>query len=244
MKLQLKKTYYTQPTYEFNLPAWHTCPFAKDCKVKVDRYTWKFTKIWKVFSCYAAESERFPLARESRWKNYESILNNEEIIIPKKVKFVRIHASGDFFSQDYFDKWLKVCKDNPNVQFWTFTKAIQFWVNRINEIPKNFTLVASYWWYQDHLIEKYNLVNVKVFNDLNEFLESGLPLDNDDWLAMTAKFNFWLLNNKKRFNLSEEQILFLKTRRQFNFSFMNTNESKTKLELLKNKINNNILLTK
>ena len=39
MNFQLKKTFYTQPTYEFNLPAGHSCPFARDCKIKVDRET-------------------------------------------------------------------------------------------------------------------------------------------------------------------------------------------------------------
>lgn len=38
-------TYYLVPTYEFNLPAGHSCPFAKDCKIKVGRYSGKFETI-------------------------------------------------------------------------------------------------------------------------------------------------------------------------------------------------------
>jgi hypothetical protein len=64
-----KKSFYPFPVYEFNLPAGHSCPFAKDCKVSVDKETGKFNKIGTKFRCYAASSERFPAVRKSRWEN-------------------------------------------------------------------------------------------------------------------------------------------------------------------------------
>ena len=195
MKFIKKKTFYPFPVYEFNLPAGHSCPFAKDCKIIVDRESGKFTKIGTKFRCYAAGSERFPAVRERRWKNFEGIKEGMEIIIPKKATHVRIHGSGDFYSQEYFDKWLEVCIKHPNVKFWAFTKSIQFWINRLDNIPKNLTLQASVGSTQDHLIQKYNLKYAQVFTDENELKKSKLKIDVDDSLAMEGTESFALLDN-------------------------------------------------
>jgi len=197
MKFIKKKTFYPFPVYEFNLPAGHSCPYAKDCKIKVDRVTGKFDTTGDVFRCYAASAERFPAVRESRWTNFEDVLAGKPIEVPEDATHVRIHSSGDFFNQKYFDTWLDVCRENLQVVFWAFTKSIQFWVNRINEIPENLTLQASYGSIQDDLIEKYNLKYAKVFTDKEEALRTGLPIDIDDSLAMSGTQSFVLLDNFK-----------------------------------------------
>jgi len=196
IKFQKRKTFYPFPIYEWNLPAGHTCPFARDCKIKVDRVTGKFDIIGKKFRCYAATSERFPAVRESRWRNYEGILAGEPIVLPKGATHVRIHGSGDFFSQKYFDQWLKVTIENPNVHFWAFTKSIQFWVNRLDQIPDNFILQASKGSYQEDLIEKYNLKYAEVFTDIKD-VPKDMPIDTDDTLAMNGSQSFALLDNFK-----------------------------------------------
>lgn len=160
----------------------------------VDKDTGKFNTIGKVFRCYAASSERFPGVRSSRWKNYNDILNGIDIQIPKQAKNIRIHGSGDFFSQEYFDKWLTVCKNNPDVNFWAFTKSVQFWVNRINDIPRNLTLQASKGGLQDHLIEQYNLKYAQVFNSIQE-VPVWMKIDTNDDLARFGTESFALLEN-------------------------------------------------
>lgn len=40
-----------------------------------------------------------------------------------KIKAVRIHAAGDFYSERYIEKWIKIVKDNPNVKFWAYTRS-------------------------------------------------------------------------------------------------------------------------
>ena len=197
MKFIKKKTFYPFPVYEFNLPAGHSCPYAKDCKIMVDRKTGKFNTIGTKFRCYAASAERFPAVRESRWNNFEAMARGEDIVLPKNATHVRIHSSGDFFSQKYFDKWLEVCRNNSKVKFWAFTKSIQFWVNRLGKIPKNLTLQASKGSKQDNLIDKYNLKYAEVFTDIKKAKESGLPIDVDDTYAMSGKQSFALLDNNK-----------------------------------------------
>lgn len=39
------------------------------------------------------------------------------------IKQVRIHAAGDFFSNEYIDAWKKIVVSNPAVTFWTYTKV-------------------------------------------------------------------------------------------------------------------------
>jgi hypothetical protein len=196
MKFQKRKTFYPFPVYEFNLPSGWSCPFAKDCKIMVDRNTGKFFTLGKMFRCYAASAERFPAVRKSRWDNFESVKKGEAIKIPSDATHIRIHGSGDFFSQRYFDSWLKVCRDNPSVKFWAFTKSIQFWVNRLGEIPDNLTLQASKGSHQDYLIDKYNLKFAQVFQDIKDVPE-GMPIDTDDSLAMSGGVSFALLDNFK-----------------------------------------------
>ena len=196
LKFQKRKTFYSFPVYEFNLPAGWSCPYARDCKIKVDRDTGKFDKIGTKYRCYAASSERFPAVRKSRWNNFDLLLDGVEIQIPKDATHIRIHGSGDFFSQVYFDKWLEVCRKNPDVKFWAFTKSIIFWVNRLNEIPSNLILQASKGSEQEDLIERYNLKYAEVFSSKDDVPE-GMPIDYDDTLAMSGKVSFALLDNNK-----------------------------------------------
>ena len=37
------------------------------------------------------------------------------------IKFVRIHASGDFFNMDYVEMWARIATAFPGVIFWTYT---------------------------------------------------------------------------------------------------------------------------
>lgn len=197
MKFQIRKTFYPFPVYEFNLPAGHSCPFAKDCKVSVDRVTGKMVKGQdNKFRCYASAAERFPAVRESRWKNFEEMKAGVKIEIPKEATHIRIHGSGDFFSQDYFDMWLNVCRENPNVKFWAFTKSINYWVARLGSIPDNLTLQASKGSLCDYLIDEYHLKYAEVFTNIAD-VPKGMKIDTDDSMAMSGTESFALLDNFK-----------------------------------------------
>jgi hypothetical protein len=190
------KKYYRDTVYEWNLPTGTTCPFALECKVSVDRLTGKFDIKKGQYRCYAASPERFPAVREHRWKNFELVKNNIKPDLPKDCKAVRIHAAGDFFNQAYFDLWIDIAKENPGIEFWAYTKSIGYWINRINEIPENLVLTASYGGRQDELIEKYNLKSVKVYPS-KEAVPIGVGIDQNDDLARTPNINFALLDNMK-----------------------------------------------
>lgn len=188
--------YYTGVVYEWNLPAGWSCPFAKECKVKVDRNWGTFDVTGGAFRCYAASAERFPAVRQHRWNNFEYVSRGGVPFLPVGCKEVRIHSSGDFFSQAYFDMWVKFCTDHPEVNFWAFTKSIRYWLNRIDSIPQNMILTASYGGYDDDMIERRGLKSARVYASPDEVPE-GMPIDNNDDWARVPDVSFALLDNFK-----------------------------------------------
>jgi len=188
--------YYRGVVYEFNLPTGTTCPFAFECKVTVDRLTGKFDVKKGQYRCYAASPERFPSVREHRWNNFNFVRNGGTPEIPKDCNAIRIHAAGDFFNQTYFDMWIQLAKNNPKIEMWAYTKSLQYWVNRINQIPENLILTASYGGKQDDLIQKHNLKNVVVYENRN-LVPYERPIDNNDDYARKPNINFALLDNMK-----------------------------------------------
>lgn len=188
--------------YTFSLPSGFTCPFAKDCLSKADRVTGKIQDGPDTqFRCFSASQEAlYPAVRNSRWNNFElikqAIANNSLIdlivsSLPKKATVVRIHVAGDFFSQTYFNAWLEVAKLLPNVIFYAYTKSIDYWIARINDIPANFKLNASYGGKHDSLIEQYNLKYAKVVYSVAE--ANGMTIDHDDSSAYMQNNSFALL---------------------------------------------------
>ena len=190
-----KTTYYTGAVYEWNLPTGWTCPFADECLVKVDRETGKQENKSKAYKCYAASAERFPTARKSRWDNFEMSRKGQIPPLPKNARAVRIHASGDFYSQAYFDLWLEYASNNPEVEFWAYTKSLKYWVARLGSIPFNLVLTASYGGKDDDLIEKHGLKYSLVVDSEKHAADLNLPVDTNDDIARTPGVIFALVDN-------------------------------------------------
>jgi hypothetical protein len=117
-------------------------------------------------------------------------------IIPFDCTAIRIHSAGDFFNQRYFDMWLELARQNPHIEMWAYTKSLQYWVNRIKQIPENLTLTASYGGNLDSLIKEHNLKNVIVYETQN-IVPKDRPIDNNDDWARVKHLNFALLDNMK-----------------------------------------------
>lgn len=194
MKLIKNTRYYRGVVYEWNLPTGSSCPFAKECRVSVDRMTGKFNITRGEYKCYAAAAERFPGVREYRWKNYEGTLKGEMPDMPKGCRAIRIHAAGDFYNQIYFDAWLEYARAYPNVEMWAYTKSIAYWVNRIDKIPDNLTLTASYGGRQDEMIAPHNLKNVMIYPS-RMLVPTDRPIDTNDDYARMKGVNFALVDN-------------------------------------------------
>ena len=68
------------------------------------------------------------------------------------VKYFRFHTSGEIESKSQLELYAQICKDNPEVNFYLYTKAfgvLQDWFislgERNEEIPDNFVINLSEW---------------------------------------------------------------------------------------------------
>jgi hypothetical protein len=121
----------------FSLPAgepW-SCPWAGECAAY----------------CYAKKEEQWPGVRSARERNY--LQSQKESFVSDMVGWLRIHAdrvrafrpheSGDFYSQPYVEKWVKIAEQSPHVQFYTYTKSLGLKLEPLEDLP-NFTVIKSY----------------------------------------------------------------------------------------------------
>lgn len=101
----------------FRLKEVFTCLNCKDCSK----------------DCYAVKSSRqYPNVNNHRWFmtyvaiNHMELLEKwirEELSKMRKVDFIRIHESGDFFAQNYVDMWARIARDYPQYRFYFYTKV-------------------------------------------------------------------------------------------------------------------------
>ena len=121
-------------TLIFNLPAKTTCPGSTElCRGK----------------CYACKNQRFANVVASREQNLEASKGSEfvDAVVSFVTKyfgnesgFLRVHESGDFYSQEYLDKWLEIARRLPNVKFLAFTKSYML---DFSKVPDNFKMIYS-----------------------------------------------------------------------------------------------------
>lgn len=191
----------------FSLPPGITCRHAKDCFAKVveDSNGKKKLVVGKhtKFVCFAAPLALvFPSLYMYTKSNLEQLkecgnsvdkiedlIKSSISVIPglEKRKYFRVHVSGDFFSQSYFDAWMRVAKHFKDKVFYCYTKALPFLCDSNEPIPENFVITASRGGTHDSLIDKFpskiKKECVVVFHP-DEAKKLGLKIDHDDSLAI------------------------------------------------------------
>lgn len=195
--------------FTFSLISGYSCPFADECLSKANIETGKITDGPNTkFRCFSASQEAlYTNLRKHRNDNFQVLrkLKTKEAMtkalleaLPPVKKngagtITRLHVAGDFFNQNYFDAWLEVARQNPKRLFYAYTKSLQYWVNRIGEIPNNFKLTASKGGKLDHLIDIFNLKYVEVVFSSQEAKDKNLEIDHDDSHAYDYDLPFALL---------------------------------------------------
>jgi len=127
--------------YSWGLPARATCPNADAC----------------LSGCYGYRGHYlFKEPREKRERNYAlslsdefvNVLTNEiqclEIIYKNLI--IRVHDTGDFYSEEYMDRWIEIAMACPTVVFYGYTKMITWYTSREEryEIPDNMEFIQSF----------------------------------------------------------------------------------------------------
>lgn len=191
----------------FSLPAGWTCPGAKICKSRVvirDGRAKVRDGESTEFRCFAASQEAmYRQVYNSRRRNLQMLLkcaNRTEMAeliersMPKsETGIMRIHPSGDFFNQAYFDAWLLVAQRKPSWTFYAYTKSLPYWIKRLDLVPDNFILTASFGGMHDDLIHEHRLKHAVVVYSQEQAAEYDYDIDHDDSLALTPNVSFALL---------------------------------------------------
>jgi len=138
------------------------CPFADKCVeycyAQKGAYSWSNVK--------PAFEKRYEITKQD---NFIELMNKE--IKRKKVDFLRVHDSGDFYSNSYIQKWFKIANQNPNVNFYAYTKSIPLFKGL--SIPENFDIIFSEGSKVDELINVKTDRHAKIFNSVNELEKAG-----------------------------------------------------------------------
>lgn len=178
--------------YSFDLLSGHTCPYAKDCQSRAVEENGKRHVVDGPdtdFRCFSASQEAFYTPLYNLRKNNMQVLTYSSWLImadalksalPHNAGVVRIHVGGDFKTRAYFEAWLSVAYDRPDILFYAYTKSLPFWVAKRGNIPNNFILTASYGGHKDELIGKHNLRSVVVVESEQQAADLGLEIDHDD----------------------------------------------------------------
>ena len=178
--------------YTFSLLAGYSCPMASECLSKVVVKDGKRSiKDGKrtLFRCFSATQEAtYTATYEQRKHNFETLRRLDEDAmytainqsLPKNTGIVRIHVSGDFFNQRYFNAWVRVAQSHPDVLFYAYTKSLPYWLAAKSTVDSldNLILTASHGGTRDDLIESHSLRSVKVVMSTLE--ANWLPIDHDD----------------------------------------------------------------
>ena len=148
-KLQLKWSFGNEKlvktdTVSFNLPAFKSedgfavCPKAGACATvcyaRQGRYIMPTVR--------AAREYNLAIVRDCETRGdyipfYVTAINDLRNI---KQKSIRVHDSGDFFSQAYLDIWLSIARTCPSKRFYAYTKSLHLdW----SKAPSNFQIIQS-----------------------------------------------------------------------------------------------------
>jgi hypothetical protein len=153
----------------FSIPAYKTksgkitCPFAltcvKDCYAQKGNYI-RFPKVAE------GMEQRYTLTKSL---NFVALMDIE--INKRKVDAVRIHDSGDFYSNEYVEKWVNIAMLNPNVNFYAYTKSVPLFKGR--NLPKNMDIIFSIGSKKDDLIDVKNDRHALIFENKEQLNKAG-----------------------------------------------------------------------
>lgn len=165
--------------WNWSVPAWagrladgrtyNTCPSAGICAQ----------------ACYARHGTyTWPVVRAKHQANLMYVLDDlagwQAAMVAElgATKFhgawIRIHDSGDFFSDAYLQAWLDICRARPDTNFYAYTKEVSRFRTLVDpDPPPNFLWVYSYGGTQDAALNPAVDRIADVFPDESAIAEAG-----------------------------------------------------------------------
>lgn len=177
--------------FNFGIPAFKsetgliTCPNARQCVsgCYARSGTYRFKNVVNAYE------ERLKLTQDPsfietmiaaiRLKSIQSHAKGNQCLI-------RIHDSGDFYSEAYLDAWCTIMRRCTDVKFYAYTKMVQMCNKYMfhNNTPTNLRLIYSFGGSEDSYIDTVNHFHSKVFQSETELLARGyVDASQDDLIA-------------------------------------------------------------
>lgn len=168
--------------------------------------------------CYAQQGRyRMPQASEPREANLAEVrrllAQGEEVlsralvslVSESRARLVRLHDSGDFFSQSYLDSWLVTARALPRVVFYCYTKSLTLnWEGA----PRNLRVTQSLGGRDDHLVN-LEKPHARIFSSVEAREEAGyIDGDSSDLPAIVGETRIGLVYHGVR-KLTKPQTLAL-----------------------------------
>lgn len=144
--------------FKFSLPVKSTCIGAKDCLA----YCYATKGAYRTYAKTIAKShaKNFEFSES---KSFVSSMLSE--LNRRKIKIVRLHDSGDFYSQDYVNKWVTIASYNPKIKFYAYTKSLNLDFTEFTRLP-NTKIIQSFGGKYDSRIDLYK-PHAKIFGSLS-----------------------------------------------------------------------------
>lgn len=132
------KVGFASPSYDWvavwNLPPLASCPQAST---------------WCRANCYNGQARPDTYRVDQWWANFNACIEESsrvqtailhQISLYRGIGAIRIHSSGDFYSNDYITLWINIVEATPNVSYWAYTRS---WadssligsLNRLRRLP-------------------------------------------------------------------------------------------------------------
>ena len=183
-------------TYAFGIPAGLTCPNMKACAV----------------GCYAKAGfyVAYPSVLRAQKARYELTQGPHFIELMKREiqkiqpDRVRIHDSGDFWSETYLRKWIVIMEHFPRTIFYSYSKMIN--LLKSHPLPQNFTPIFSYGGKEDYLIDPTIHRHSKVFRSVEDLRAAKYAnASHDDRVALGQNHRIGLVFHGPKSKMWGEQ---------------------------------------
>ena len=164
--------------------------------------------------CYAKQGGyRFPDSIAARSHNFAFSQTDgfvagivSDLKRKRSVNTVRIHDSGDFYSQEYFDKWCEIAKAIPEKTFYAYTKSLTL---DLSGAPDNFKVTQSLGGKHDDLVD-ITKPHSRIFTEHADRIAAGYVDGNiDDSPAIQGLVQIGLVYHGNK-NLTESQKKFFR----------------------------------
>ncbi len=180
--------------FEVNGVKMNTCPSALACRAicyaKQGSYRWKTVKAAREYNLHMSLREDFVN------------LVIEDLKRMKKVNVVRIHDSGDMYSEEYYNKWCDIAKALPHLIFYAYTKSVDF--DLYSNKPENMRITQSLGGKHDNLVN-LGLPHSRIFATVEDSIKAGYVDGNsNDLPAIEGVTNIALVYHGNK-NLTESQ---------------------------------------